>query len=49
MIGAIIAYSAVYIAKFVKNKTKQKPNSCLLYFHIFNLVLEITATVLRII
>ena len=49
VIGVIIAYSAVYIATFVKNKTNQKPNSCLLYFHIFNLVLEISATVLRII
>ena len=49
LISVIIAYSAIFITNFVKNKTKQKPNSCLLYWHIFNLVLEISATILRIV
>ena len=49
LISVIIAYSAIFITNFVKTKTKQKPNSCLLYWHIFNLVLEISATILRIV
>ena len=49
LISVIIACSAIQITNFVKTKTKQKPNSCLLFWHIFNLFLQISATILRIV
>ena len=37
IVAALMVFSAYHITKFLKKKTNQKPNSCLLYWHIVNL------------
>ena len=40
IIAALMLFSAYHITNFVKTKTNQKPNSCLLYWHIVNLSVQ---------
>ena len=40
IIAALMLFSAYHITNFVKTKTNQKPNSCLLYWHIVNLTVQ---------
>ena len=43
----ILALSACYISTWVRKSTGKKSNTCLLIWHIFNLILLITATILH--
>ena len=45
----LISYSACYITNFVKTKSNQKPNTCLLSWHIINLSLVMISAVLSLI
>ena len=42
----ILTLSAVYIAKWVKKSTHKKQNTCLLYWHLINLVLLVVMLIL---
>ena len=47
LFSLILALSACYIASLVRNSTGMKSNTCLLIWHIFNLFLLITTTVIH--
>ena len=49
LIAGIICYSAIYISKFVKTKARLKPNSCLPYWHVVNLLILILLTAVQVI
>ena len=45
VIGGALAWSALYLTKTIRQSTGRKPNVCLLFWHILNILLAILAEI----